>query len=203
MNQEPHNPSAMSEEFLRLYTREQFRIAGFVRSLVPDPADASDIMQETSMALLRNFHQYESGRDFANWAFGVARHQVLKHWRSKRRERLVFSEAFVNDLADETWTVLSTEPDRFQALRECIRRLTSRQRDLIKDFYGHGISAAAVAKQWNCNLHAVYNSLRAVRKELHQCILNTVAQSNGATAAVGWNIQYHLRRRNHDRLRRQ
>ncbi len=161
---------AISEEFLRLYTRDQFRIAGFVRSLVVDPADAGDVLQETSLELWRSFPQYDRDREFASWAFGVARHQVLKHWRSKRRERLVFSEALINDLADETLAVLCSDTDRLQALRECIGQLTCRQRDLIKDFYGNGISAAAVAKQWNSNIHAVYNSLRSVRKELQHCV---------------------------------
>ncbi len=170
MNHKTLDRTAISEEFLRLYTRDQFRIAGFVRALIADPADAGDVIQETSLALFRSFHQYERNRDFTNWAFGIARHQVLKHWRLKRRDKLVFSEALIDDLADEAIAMLSTDQDRFQALRECIGRLTARQRDLIKDFYGNGVTAATVAEQWNCSVHVVYNALRSVRKTLQRCI---------------------------------
>jgi RNA polymerase sigma-70 factor (ECF subfamily) len=163
------NPT-MSEAFLRLFTREQFRIAGFVRSLVVDPVDAGDVLQETSLELWRSFHQYDSNRDFASWAFGVARHQVLKHYRTKRRDRLTFSESLLHDLADETAQILSNEQPRFLALRDCVSHLTNRQRELVRDFYANGSSAGEIAQKWERNVNAVYNSLREIRKQLQNCI---------------------------------
>lgn len=160
----------MSEAFLRLFTREQFRIAGFVRSLVVDPADAGDVLQETSLALWRSFHQYDPEREFSSWALGVARHQVLKHFRAKRRDRLTFSESLLNDLADETADMLSADQQRYQALRDCVSKLTARQRELVRDFYADGVAAGDIAKQWNRNVQAVYNSLRNVRQQLQDCI---------------------------------
>ncbi len=169
----PHDSSgdpALSEAFLRLYTREQFRIAGFVRSLVVDPADAGDVLQETSLELWRSFARYDPNRDFVNWALGVARHQVLKHYRTKRRDRLTFSESMFSELADETAQILSDEQPRFQALRDCVSHLTQRQRELVQDFYANGMSAGEIAKQWDRNIYAVYNSLREIRKQLQNCI---------------------------------
>ncbi len=168
---------ATSEEFLRLFTRNQFRIAGLVRSLVTDPVDASDVMQETSLTLWRGFDQFDAEQDFAKWALGVARHQVLKHWRSKRGDRHVFSETLINELADEVETCLSNDQQRLQALRDCLQKLTNRQRELVKDFYGKGISAAGVAKSWNRNIHAIYNALRSLRKELGECIMTKLSES--------------------------
>ncbi len=175
----PDSPDqhAISEAFLRLFTREQFRIAGFVRSLVVDPADAVDVLQETSLELWRSFPQYDPNRDFVNWAFGVARHQVLKHYRTKRRDRLTFSEIMLSELADETAQILSDEQPRFQALRDCICHLTKRQRELIRDFYANGMSAGEIAKQWDRNTHAVYNSLREIRKQLQNCITMRLRES--------------------------
>lgn len=162
--------SKMSESFLRLFTREQFRIAGFIRSLVADPVDAGDVMQETSLALWRSFHQYDPERDFANWAFGVARHQVLKHYRGKRRDRLTFSDSMLNDLADQTINLMEQDKQRYQALRKCVENLTGRQRELIKEFYAGGAAAGEIAERWDRSIHVVYNSLRQVRKNLQDCI---------------------------------
>ncbi len=177
MTPDSQDPRAVSEAFLRLYTREQFRIAGFVRSLVVDAAEAGDVLQETSLELWRSFSQYDPNRDFANWAFGVARHQVLKHYRSKRRDPLTFSQSMLNELADETAQLLTDEQPRFQALRDCVSRLTERQRALIRDFYSNGMSAGEIAKQWERNTHAVYNSLREIRKQLQSCIAMRLRQS--------------------------
>lgn len=160
----------LSEEFLRLFTRDQFRIAGFVRAMVVDPADASDVLQETSLALWRSFDQYDPQREFASWALGVARHQVLKHWRTKRRDRLVFSETLISELADDVTSLLENDQRRYLALRECVSMLTARQRDLVRDFYGGGVTATEMAQRWNRNVHAVYNALRQVRKELQKCV---------------------------------
>ena len=167
---DPPDDQAMSEAFLRLFTREQFRIAGFVRSLVMNQVDAGDVLQETSLALWRSFHQYESDRDFFSWSLGVARHQVLKHFRAKRRDRLTFSESLLSDLADETADMLSDDQPRYQALRECVSQLTARQRVLIREFYTDGVAANEIAKRWNRNVQAVYNSLRDVRRQLQDCI---------------------------------
>ncbi len=141
------NRHAISEAFLRLYTREQARIAGFVRSLVVDPVDAVDVQQEASLERWRSLTQYDSSRDFANWAFGVARHQVLKHYRTRQRDRLTFSESLLNELAEETALILSDEQPRFQALRDCINQLTQRQRELVRGFYTNGMSAVAEMSQ--------------------------------------------------------
>lgn len=168
---------SISEAFLRLYTREQFRIAGFVRSLVVDPADAVDVLQETSLELWRSFPQYDPNCDFLNWAFGVARHQVLRHYRTKRRDRLMLSEYMLSELAEETAQLLSDEQPRFQALRDCISQLTERQRELVRDFYANGMSAGEIAKQWERNTHAVYNSLREIRKQLQNCITMRLRES--------------------------
>ena len=118
---------------------EPFRIAGFVRSLVVEPADAVDVLQEITLELWRSFPHYDPNRDFVNWAFGVARHQVLKHYRAKRRDRLTFSESMLGELADEAAQLLSDEQPRFQALRDCVSQLTQRQRQLVRDFYANGI----------------------------------------------------------------
>ncbi len=155
---------------MRLYTRNQARIAVFIRSLIRDPADASDVMQETSLTLWRSFSQYDRNLDFGSWAVGIARNQVLKLWRIKRRDQELFSDSLFLELADEVEANLSNSEQRLQALRDCVQRLTTRQRELIKDFYGNGVAAAEVARRWNRNLHTVYNALRSLRKELGQCI---------------------------------
>ncbi len=170
MDPDTPNHRSISEEFLRLYTREQFRIAGFVRALVVDPVDAGDVLQETSLELWRSFPQYARDREFAGWALGVARHQVLKYYRTKRRDRLTFSESLLDELANETAKTLSEDLPRLQALRDCVSNLTARQRELVRDFYANGVSASEIATQWDRNVHAVYNSLREIRKQLQDCI---------------------------------
>lgn len=170
------------EAFLRLYSREQARIHAFIRSLVPEPADADDLFQKTSLVMWRSFATFDRERPFLPWALGVARHQVLVHWRTSRRDRHVFSEALLVTLADEMTERLAIEgaegptlADRQRALDACVEQLPPRQQELIRRFYGSNEQAGAIAASWDRSVHAVYKALKVVRKALEECVERRLA----------------------------
>lgn len=165
----PPAPDAY-ESFLVLYAGSQARLHAFIRVLVPDAAQADDVFQATSLALWRSFATFRRDGDFTAWAVGVARHQVLMHWRRVRRDRHVFSEAILADLADTASDLLDSADARQRALEACVEALTARQRDLIRRFYGERESAAVIARAWNRTVHAVYKSLKVLRRSLHECV---------------------------------
>ena len=89
------------DQFLRLYVETEGSLRGFVRSLVPSLEDAKEVMQGTAAVLWRKFDQLDSPDNFRRWAFGVARFEALSYRRDKARDRHVFSEELVNQLATE------------------------------------------------------------------------------------------------------
>jgi RNA polymerase sigma-70 factor (ECF subfamily) len=177
----PHHEveEAVYEAFLGFYAREQGRIQTFVRSLVPDPVDADDLFQKTSLVLWRSFASFDREKPFLPWALGVARHQILMHWRTRRRDRHVFSDAFLATLADElSDRVTHDHPslaDRQRALDACVEQLPPRQQELIRRFYGGREQASAIAASWSRSVHAVYKSLKVMRKALEQCVERRLA----------------------------
>lgn len=171
--QHPPLPSAGSDEyelFLSLFTKSQGRLQAFIRTLVHDSASADDVFQTTSLALWRSFATFRRDAEFLPWAIGTARHQVLVHWRTRRRDRHVFSEALLADLADTTAGALDTAEARMVALESCIAALPERQRELIRLFYGENQAADAIAKRWDRTVHAVYKALKVMRKALFDCV---------------------------------
>ena len=52
------------EIFTRLFLRNQKRIAGLIFSLVPQGAEADDVMQETCAVMWRKFGEFAPGSDF-------------------------------------------------------------------------------------------------------------------------------------------
>lgn len=170
----PPSDAAAVETFLLLYSREQGQIAAFIRALVPATADADDLFQQTALVLWRSFESFDPSKPFRPWALGVARHQVLMHWRSRRRDRLVFSEEVLAALADEVGRRAEDETpsllDRQRALDACVEELGPRQRELLHRFYGLKEQAQAIAASWDRSVHAVYKSLRVMRKALEACV---------------------------------
>ena len=47
--------ASSAEEFVRLFSKSQHRILGFVHTLVPNLAEAEDILQETSVILWKKW----------------------------------------------------------------------------------------------------------------------------------------------------
>jgi len=170
------------ELFLALFTKCQGRIQAFIRTLVHDPAQADDVFQSTSLVLWRSFATFRRDAQFLPWALGTARHQVLVHWRTQRRDRHVFSEALLADLADSTAAAVETAEARMAALEACIATLSDRQRELIRLFYGENQAAGAIASRWGRTVHAVYKALKVMRKALLDCVtkkLSSLMDSSG------------------------
>jgi threonine dehydratase len=75
-----------SDDFVALLTGSQRRLHAYIFSLVWNPADADDILQETNIVLLKKAAEYDTNRDFLPWALTIARFQALaglKRWVSE------------------------------------------------------------------------------------------------------------------------
>jgi RNA polymerase sigma-70 factor, ECF subfamily len=166
------------DQFLRLFTGDQQRLLAYILALVHDRDDAQEIFQETSLVLWRAFPTFRPGEEFLPWALGIARHQMLKLRRLRKRDRHVFSEELMAMLADEAAAMAPEIAPREQALAECMKRLTRRQRQLIEWFYGQGLVAAQIAERWNRSIHAVYKALRVLRRTLLECIELKLAEGS-------------------------
>jgi RNA polymerase sigma-70 factor (ECF subfamily) len=170
MNDDLQRDPELYEQFLRLFTREQFRIAAWIRALVHDPAASADVFHETSLELWRSFPEFRPDADFLRWSLGVARHQVLKYWRKAKRDRLVFSDELLNQLAVDAISLSHELAPREAALDDCVKQLSDRHRDLIHRFYGENQTAIAIAAAWQRSVHAVYKSLKVLRRSLLECV---------------------------------
>ena len=67
---EPTRPKIDVEEFVGLLMGSQQRVFSYILTLLPNVADAQDVLQETSIVLWRRLAEYEPGTDFTAWASG-------------------------------------------------------------------------------------------------------------------------------------
>lgn len=163
-----------TEEFVGLFTLNARRIYGFILSLQPNVADADEIFQETSTVLWRKFEQFESGTDFLAWACQIARYKVMSLRQRVGRERLQFSDEFVENVADESVQAGATLEPRHQALSLCIEKLNPRDRDLLSRRYQEGATTRSIATDVGRSVDAVYKALNRIHEALFQCIQRTL-----------------------------
>ncbi len=91
--------SNRNDKIVELLTGVQQLLTRYVRTLVPNRADAEEVLQETNLFIWRNADQYELGTNFTAWVCRIAYYQVLSHRKRQVRSRLHFSDALVEQLA--------------------------------------------------------------------------------------------------------
>jgi RNA polymerase sigma-70 factor, ECF subfamily len=158
-------PVAVPEsDFVQLFTRHQRRLFLHILAQVPQPVDAEEILQEVNVIAWSKFEQFQVGTNFLAWVSRIATFEILKYRSRKRRARLQFSEEFLDVVAQES--LLQDE---------CLQRLRSRDRELIRQRYAAGESGKHLAETIGRPANSVYQSLGRIRRTLLECIQRRMA----------------------------
>jgi RNA polymerase sigma-70 factor, ECF subfamily len=165
------NPLERSEEFAEMLQRHHGDIFSYIYSLVLNQADAEDLYQETAIILWKKFAEFEPNSSFRHWAIRVAHLSVMNFVRKHRSNRLVFSEDAINIIAaahERGDSDLSSS--QRDALRACMKQLTSNDRRLVESRYAQRRTVPEIAVNEKRSVDAIYKTLSRIRSALFQCI---------------------------------
>src|ERR1041384_7353770 len=76
--------NAAQQRFLSLFLRSEREVFRYVAALVPNMADAEDIVQQTALALWEKFDAYDTNQPFTPWACRFALNKT-KQWIERRQ----------------------------------------------------------------------------------------------------------------------
>lgn len=162
--------ASRNAEFMRLFVRSEPRIYAYIRSLAVDRTDAEEVLQETATVCWMKFDEFQPGTDFVRWATRVAYWEVRSLVKRKRRDALVFSEHFVEALAEDTASAGGDFSGVHDALAQCLQRLKERDRDLFHRRYVAGAQVKQIAEQLDRPLDTLHSAFRRIRRLLTECI---------------------------------
>lgn len=158
-------------DFATLWAENFSKLRTYVRIFVPSLNDSEDVLQETALAIAKDFEKYDPTRPFLEWAVGIARNRVLQHYRARRRDRrMVFNEEAIH-LVEGAF--IDTEPQFdscHDALESCLRKLPRKSRQLIDLRYLSCLRAEEISDQAGLTVQSVYTRLSQIRKALLECI---------------------------------
>ncbi len=167
---------ADAEHVVTLLTRAQPSLHAYILSLLPDPALADDVLQETNVTLWRKAGDFQPGTSFTAWACQVAWYKVLSARRRMARDRHCFGDELLDYLAErQAQRAEGLEPRR-TALRDCIARLPEPQRRLLRDRYRPGASVQAIARDSGRTVGVVSQTLYRIRTALEECIRGSLSE---------------------------
>jgi RNA polymerase sigma-70 factor, ECF subfamily len=163
-----------NEEFYCRLVDAQRTLYAYILRLLPNAADANDVLQETNMVLMRRRNDFRPGAEFVAWAAGVARFQVLAFRRDAGRQRLVFGEPLLDQLAAREAVKADTLDAMFTALERCRAKLSAADCRLLDSRYGENLSVTEIAERDGRSPRAISQALYRIRVLLLDCIQQVV-----------------------------
>jgi RNA polymerase sigma-70 factor (ECF subfamily) len=167
-----------TELLVRLLSRHQDELFRYIFALLPHEEDARDVLQETSVALLRKFAEYDPDKPFLAWAYRFAYLEVLKQRERNQRGTRHLSRELVERLARQREQEAPVLQERLQALELCLQELPPADRELIRQRYQGRADTDELAQQLGTSRRTLFRELDRVRRLLLACINRRLAASD-------------------------
>lgn len=144
-------------------------------AIVPHAADAQEVLQETAIALWKQFDSYDPSLPFAPWAFRFAANKAKEHLRKQGRWSCFLDEDVAEMLLARREQLAPELDRRLEPLRDCLGKLSENHRELIDKYYFDQASVEETAQDVGRSVAAVYKSLQRIRATLTDCVSGKIA----------------------------
>ena len=162
--------SDRQQRFTEQFVSCDRRLFGFVITLLPNFSEAEDAYQETCMRIWAKWGEYDSNRDFLAWACGFAKNVVREHRQKKSHGHTLLSEHAMERIAAIRFRVEAASETSQSRLSDCLRELSSEQRNLIAKYYAGEESIKVIAEESRMAPAALYMRMSRIRRLLFECL---------------------------------
>ncbi len=171
--------SAAQQRFLSLFLRSEREIFRYVAVLVPNVADAEDIVQQTAVSLWEKFDAYDPSQPFTPWACRFALNKARQWIERRQRWQALLDRGLAEELAQRREELRPELEVRLKHLEGCLSKLPEEQRSLVEGYYYRRDAIEKLAETSSRTVAATYKMLQRVRQALQSCIENA-AKPEGA-----------------------
>jgi RNA polymerase sigma-70 factor (ECF subfamily) len=171
--------SAAQQRFLSLFLRSEREIYRYVAALVPNVADAEDIVQQTAIALWEKFDAYDPSQPFTPWACRFALNKVRQWVERRQRWQALLEGGLAEELAQRREELRPELEIRLRHLEGCLKKLPDDQRSLVEGHYYRRDPIEKLAEDSRRTVAATYKALQRVRQSLQGCMENAAKPEGG------------------------
>lgn len=167
---------ARYNRFVGLIARHDLAIRRFVRSLLPCRDGVDDVVQDTALECWSKFEDFEAGGvekdadEFIRWACVIARYKVMSWQRDSARDRLVFRENVIAQLAATAMDDLNRWDAERRSIEHCLDEMENEARRLVLSVHSPGDSIARIAEETGQQARRLYSKINVLRKMLLDCV---------------------------------
>jgi RNA polymerase sigma-70 factor (ECF subfamily) len=165
---------AGDRDAFRMIVRENsLMLRSYLGSQLHHASDVDDLAQEVFIAAFRRLNQFDRRGDFRAWLRGIARKQLLHHFRTIGRRNAAVAkfrmEVFGTIEQELESAIAATDNQLIEALLRCISQLPQRMRHVVRSGLD-GIKAAALADEMETTIGAIYNIHYRANSLLRECV---------------------------------
>jgi RNA polymerase sigma-70 factor (ECF subfamily) len=169
---ESGDQAAAQQRFLSLFLRSEREIFRYVAALVPNVADAEDIVQQTALALWEKFGAYDPKQPFTPWACRFALNKTKQWIERRQRWQALLEGGLAEELARRREELRPEIETRLRQLEGCLNKLPDEQRSLVEGYYYRRDNLERLAENSSRTIAATYKMLQRIRQALQVCIEN-------------------------------
>jgi RNA polymerase sigma-70 factor (ECF subfamily) len=172
--------TADQQRFLSLFLRSEKEVFRYVAVMVPNIADAEDIVQQTAVALWEKFDAYDPARPFTPWACRFALNKARQWMERHRRWQTLLAGGLAEEMQLRRDALRPELECRLRHLEGCLAKLPDEQRLLVEGYYYRRTKIEKLADESGRTVASTYKALQRVRQSLQFCIEGTMT-TEGAT----------------------
>jgi RNA polymerase sigma-70 factor (ECF subfamily) len=158
--------------YMELYSRHHRQLYVYIASLVANPVDAQDLLQDTALTLWQKFDEFQPNTSFLAWARTIARYRVLQYREKVQRAVGILPPQLLEVLSIEAEATPSEEMEvaHHEALLECLQKLRPADQELVRLRYQSKASVKDLAESQGRSPNAVSRALARIRGALFDCM---------------------------------
>jgi RNA polymerase sigma-70 factor (ECF subfamily) len=169
---QPADQAAAQQRFLSLFLRSEREIFRYVAALVPNVADAEDIVQQTAVSLWEKFDAYDPSQPFTPWACRFALNKARQWIERRQRWQALLENGLGEELARRREELRPELESQLRHLEGCLSKLPEEQRLIVEGYYYRRESIEKLAASSGRTAAAAYKTLQRIRQALQVCIEN-------------------------------
>lgn len=153
-----------------VYLKHRRLMLSIARSI--SGVDAEDVLSDSCVALIRVLEKLKTMNDGERRRYiaTTVRNMALNHWRRSQREKAMF-QTYENEEDDRRAAVPSSEQrillqEELRLVREAMKGLTPREKDLLRMKYGEGKRNAEIAEALGLSVSSISQYVSRARARL-------------------------------------
>lgn len=162
--------NSKEKEFMGHVIYGQKRIFAYILAMVPNHSEAEDILQDTLTIMWRKFDEFERGSNFVAWGIAIAKYGILKYRRSTNAPKLQLDDDVLGLVEKQSGGMFEKLDDRMDALKNCIKKLSDKERTYLDMRYRQGLSFRRIAAPIGLTSAGVFKALSQIHCKLMRCI---------------------------------